>query len=198
MEKKNEHKASVQRRWDHRGKTLKLFMRWKRTVGYIQDEQERHDGGKGKEIEEAKKEKTHGIKYWGRVRSIPRIHIGQELSAEGHWMMIIAIGYKIKLSSRNGFLRIPEAYILVKGVIAIPYHTHAPHLILSFCPTATFHISICYDPGAQMHEELVGSAVHCRRARRVSLLTARRDCTLPSGSDRIHMFTRARAVRRAS
>eukprot|EP00965_Chrysotila_dentata_P208775 6184899-Pleurochrysis_carterae.AAC.1 len=49
-----------------------------------------------------------------------------------------------------------------------------------------------------LHEELVGSAVHCRRARRATLLTASRDCTLPSGSDRIHVFTQARAVRRAS
>eukprot|EP00965_Chrysotila_dentata_P031996 1066646-Pleurochrysis_carterae.AAC.3 len=49
-----------------------------------------------------------------------------------------------------------------------------------------------------LHEELIGSAVHCRRARRASLITASRDCTLPSGSDRIRVFTRARAVRRAS
>eukprot|EP00965_Chrysotila_dentata_P153648 5078557-Pleurochrysis_carterae.AAC.1 len=40
-----------------------------------------------------------------------------------------------------------------------------------------------------LHEELVGSAVLCRRARCVSLLTASRDCTLQSGSDRIHVFT---------
>eukprot|EP00965_Chrysotila_dentata_P104908 3465115-Pleurochrysis_carterae.AAC.1 len=37
-----------------------------------------------------------------------------------------------------------------------------------------------------------------RRACRASLLTSSRDCTIPSGSDRIHVFTRVRAVRRAS
>eukprot|EP00965_Chrysotila_dentata_P045747 1519543-Pleurochrysis_carterae.AAC.2 len=37
------------------------------------------------------------------------------------------------------------------------------------------------------HEELLVQILHeeeCRRARRASLLTAGRDCTLPSGSDR--------------
>eukprot|EP00965_Chrysotila_dentata_P243672 6205552-Pleurochrysis_carterae.AAC.1 len=38
-----------------------------------------------------------------------------------------------------------------------------------------------------LHEELVGSAVHCRRARRASLLTASRDCSLPSGSEGTHV-----------
>eukprot|EP00965_Chrysotila_dentata_P050974 1690656-Pleurochrysis_carterae.AAC.3 len=49
-----------------------------------------------------------------------------------------------------------------------------------------------------LHKERVGSAVHCRRARCASLLTPSRDCTLPSGLDRIHVFAQARAVRRAS
>eukprot|EP00965_Chrysotila_dentata_P195733 6177151-Pleurochrysis_carterae.AAC.1 len=69
LEKKNEHKAGVQRRWDNRGKTLQMFMRWRRKVGYKQDEQENLDGGKGKEaeeVEEGNKEKNYGIKYWGR------------------------------------------------------------------------------------------------------------------------------------
>eukprot|EP00965_Chrysotila_dentata_P228037 6196368-Pleurochrysis_carterae.AAC.1 len=47
IEKKNEHKASVQRRWDNRGSTLKLFIRWKRNVGYGQGECP--DRGKGTE-----------------------------------------------------------------------------------------------------------------------------------------------------
>eukprot|EP00965_Chrysotila_dentata_P261309 6214210-Pleurochrysis_carterae.AAC.2 len=53
-------------------------MRWRRNVGYGQDKQECPDGGKGKEVEEVgggKQEKTYGIKYWGRVRTIPRIHL---------------------------------------------------------------------------------------------------------------------------
>eukprot|EP00965_Chrysotila_dentata_P246550 6207228-Pleurochrysis_carterae.AAC.1 len=70
MEKKNEHKASVQRRWDNRGNTLEMFTRWKRNAGYKQDGL---DEEQGKEIEEGKKKKTYGIKYWGRVRTIPRI-----------------------------------------------------------------------------------------------------------------------------
>eukprot|EP00965_Chrysotila_dentata_P078440 2584455-Pleurochrysis_carterae.AAC.1 len=30
--------------------------------------------GQGDKDEERNKEKTHGIKHWGRVRTIPRIH----------------------------------------------------------------------------------------------------------------------------
>eukprot|EP00965_Chrysotila_dentata_P256886 6212707-Pleurochrysis_carterae.AAC.2 len=49
-----------------------MFIRWKRNVGYKQDS---FDEGQGKENEEEKKEKTYGIKYWGRMRTIPRIHM---------------------------------------------------------------------------------------------------------------------------
>eukprot|EP00965_Chrysotila_dentata_P169491 5596167-Pleurochrysis_carterae.AAC.2 len=53
MEKKNGHRAGVQRRWDNR----------------------REEGG-GKEHKEEKGniEKTYGIKHWGRVRTIPTLH----------------------------------------------------------------------------------------------------------------------------
>eukprot|EP00965_Chrysotila_dentata_P013361 442384-Pleurochrysis_carterae.AAC.1 len=69
IEKKNEHKAMVQRRWDNRGKTLQIFMRWRRKVGYRQAEQESPDGEKGEKVEKVErggKEKTYGIQYWGR------------------------------------------------------------------------------------------------------------------------------------
>eukprot|EP00965_Chrysotila_dentata_P014208 471147-Pleurochrysis_carterae.AAC.1 len=72
IEKKNEHKASVQSRWDNRGNMLKMFIKWKRNAGYKQDGL---DTGQGREREERKKEKTYGIKYWGRVGTIPRIHM---------------------------------------------------------------------------------------------------------------------------
>eukprot|EP00965_Chrysotila_dentata_P238478 6202525-Pleurochrysis_carterae.AAC.1 len=68
IEKKNEHKASVQRRRANRGKIFNIFKRWQETIGYVQDEQKEQDGRKGKVDEEGKKEKTYGIKYWGRVR----------------------------------------------------------------------------------------------------------------------------------
>eukprot|EP00965_Chrysotila_dentata_P147350 4864394-Pleurochrysis_carterae.AAC.1 len=77
IEKKNENKASVQRRWDNKGKTLKLFMRWKRNAGYGRGE---HDPNRGKgvevkETEGGKTEKAYGIKHWGRVRTVPRMHL---------------------------------------------------------------------------------------------------------------------------
>eukprot|EP00965_Chrysotila_dentata_P207931 6184413-Pleurochrysis_carterae.AAC.1 len=53
-------------------------MRWRRRVGYRQNEQESPDGEKGEKVEEVErggKEKIYGIKYWGRVRAIPRIHL---------------------------------------------------------------------------------------------------------------------------
>eukprot|EP00965_Chrysotila_dentata_P045972 1527741-Pleurochrysis_carterae.AAC.1 len=69
---KNGHKASVQRRWDNRGKMHKAFQRWRKRVGHEYDAQARgkEDGEGGKE-----RERMYGIKHWGRVRSIPRIHI---------------------------------------------------------------------------------------------------------------------------
>eukprot|EP00965_Chrysotila_dentata_P068814 2273915-Pleurochrysis_carterae.AAC.1 len=68
---KNEHKAEVQRRWDNRGKTRKAFQDWKKRVWpeyYTQI-------GRKEGIERGKeREKTHGIKHWGRIRTIPEIH----------------------------------------------------------------------------------------------------------------------------
>eukprot|EP00965_Chrysotila_dentata_P017585 584100-Pleurochrysis_carterae.AAC.1 len=52
IEKKNEHKAVVQRRWDNKGKTLQMFMRWRRKVGHRQTKQESPDGERGKKGEE--------------------------------------------------------------------------------------------------------------------------------------------------
>eukprot|EP00965_Chrysotila_dentata_P233845 6199833-Pleurochrysis_carterae.AAC.1 len=56
---------------------LKLFIRWKRNVGYGQGESP--DKGKGTEVEETEggeTEKTYGIQHWGRVRTVPRIQLG--------------------------------------------------------------------------------------------------------------------------
>eukprot|EP00965_Chrysotila_dentata_P252420 6210665-Pleurochrysis_carterae.AAC.2 len=73
IEKKNEPKASVQRRWEHRGIVNKAPKRWKSATG---DENNDKDGRteEYKENEEGE-EKIYGIKHWGRVRAIPRIHI---------------------------------------------------------------------------------------------------------------------------
>eukprot|EP00965_Chrysotila_dentata_P236970 6201622-Pleurochrysis_carterae.AAC.1 len=61
---KNEHKANVQRSWDNRGKTHKAFQRWRKRCGMNMRHRRggKEDGEKGKE-----RERTYGIKYWGRV-----------------------------------------------------------------------------------------------------------------------------------
>eukprot|EP00965_Chrysotila_dentata_P262098 6214469-Pleurochrysis_carterae.AAC.1 len=48
------------------------FQRWRRGIGY-----DNHAHGLGAEdgVGDIEKEKTYGIKHWGRVRTIPRIHI---------------------------------------------------------------------------------------------------------------------------
>eukprot|EP00965_Chrysotila_dentata_P196097 6177382-Pleurochrysis_carterae.AAC.1 len=70
---KNDHKANVQhqRRWDNRGIMTKVFQRWRKSVWHEYGAQEM---GKeeGKRVRE--KERTYGIKHWGRVRTIPRTH----------------------------------------------------------------------------------------------------------------------------
>eukprot|EP00965_Chrysotila_dentata_P188753 6172930-Pleurochrysis_carterae.AAC.2 len=72
MEKKNAHKDKVQRRWDNRGKTQRMFLTWKKNTGYgSQEQKERKEKGE----KEGGQEKIYGIKHWGRVRSVPRIHI---------------------------------------------------------------------------------------------------------------------------
>eukprot|EP00965_Chrysotila_dentata_P092445 3050850-Pleurochrysis_carterae.AAC.4 len=50
----------------------KAFQKWRRGVWHEYDAQaERKEDGEG--IKE--RERTYGIKHWGRVRTIPRIHI---------------------------------------------------------------------------------------------------------------------------
>eukprot|EP00965_Chrysotila_dentata_P220115 6191583-Pleurochrysis_carterae.AAC.3 len=70
--KKNKHKASVQRRWDNRGKMHMAFQRCRK--GLWQD-YDTHAAGIEEEEGRIEKERTYGIKHWGRVRTIPRIHI---------------------------------------------------------------------------------------------------------------------------
>eukprot|EP00965_Chrysotila_dentata_P078654 2592327-Pleurochrysis_carterae.AAC.1 len=72
MDKKNEDKARVQRRWDNRGIMKGAFQKWKTLIRH-----EHMDKGGGEEHKEEneKIEKTHGIKHWGRVRTIPRLHM---------------------------------------------------------------------------------------------------------------------------
>eukprot|EP00965_Chrysotila_dentata_P200734 6180140-Pleurochrysis_carterae.AAC.4 len=71
MEKKNEHRAYVQQRWDNRGIMNKAFQKWK---SLIRGRRNDKDQGQGYRDVEGNKEKTYGIKDWGRVRTIPRIH----------------------------------------------------------------------------------------------------------------------------
>eukprot|EP00965_Chrysotila_dentata_P042823 1421333-Pleurochrysis_carterae.AAC.1 len=68
---KNAHKAKVQRRWDNRGKMNKAFQRWRRRVKH--EDEERVDG-KEEGDRRLEKDRTYGIKNWGKVRTIPRIH----------------------------------------------------------------------------------------------------------------------------
>eukprot|EP00965_Chrysotila_dentata_P064495 2138581-Pleurochrysis_carterae.AAC.1 len=68
---KNEHKAAVQKRWDNRDKMSKAFRNWRKRL-----ELEGHQiRGKEDGKREIEREKTYGIKHWGRVRSVPKIHI---------------------------------------------------------------------------------------------------------------------------
>eukprot|EP00965_Chrysotila_dentata_P124228 4106610-Pleurochrysis_carterae.AAC.1 len=71
MTVKNEHKANVQRRWDNRGIMNKVFQRLRERVwrGYNAQAMGKEDGKREKE-----RDRTYGIKHWGRVRTIPRIH----------------------------------------------------------------------------------------------------------------------------
>eukprot|EP00965_Chrysotila_dentata_P187571 6172227-Pleurochrysis_carterae.AAC.5 len=90
---KNEHKAKVQRRWDNRGKMHEAFQIWRKGVGHEYDIQ-----AEGKEEKEGRieRERTYGIKHWGRVRTISRIHIQK-------WVP-------------------QDTYILARGAYTIPYH----------------------------------------------------------------------------
>eukprot|EP00965_Chrysotila_dentata_P172982 5708927-Pleurochrysis_carterae.AAC.1 len=67
--KKNDNKAKVQRRWDNRGIMKEAFQKGKLLIRPEQMV-------KGVEHKEGKmnNEKTYGIKHWGRVRAIPRLH----------------------------------------------------------------------------------------------------------------------------
>eukprot|EP00965_Chrysotila_dentata_P089145 2943601-Pleurochrysis_carterae.AAC.3 len=50
----------------------KAFQNWRRKVGHVRvvETGGKEEGEGGKE-----RERTYGIKHWGRARSIPRIHI---------------------------------------------------------------------------------------------------------------------------
>eukprot|EP00965_Chrysotila_dentata_P167953 5545712-Pleurochrysis_carterae.AAC.1 len=69
--KKNEQKDKVQKRWDNKGKINKAFQRWRAKIKHEKEEQV---DGKEEGDRRLEKEKTYGIKNWGKVRTIPRIH----------------------------------------------------------------------------------------------------------------------------
>eukprot|EP00965_Chrysotila_dentata_P090138 2975223-Pleurochrysis_carterae.AAC.1 len=89
---KNEHKADVQRRWDNRGKMNKAFQTWRSRVRHEGEEQAE---GKEQGDKRMEREKTYGIKHWGK---------------------------DTLKKPKNGCLGTPEAYILARGVTTIPYH----------------------------------------------------------------------------
>eukprot|EP00965_Chrysotila_dentata_P234798 6200384-Pleurochrysis_carterae.AAC.4 len=68
---KNEYEAEVQRRWIIGGKCVRHSRVGKREVWpeYCIQIGRKEDRERGKE-----REKTYGIKYWGRVRSVPKLH----------------------------------------------------------------------------------------------------------------------------
>eukprot|EP00965_Chrysotila_dentata_P134433 4445922-Pleurochrysis_carterae.AAC.1 len=78
MDKKNEHRAFVQKRWDNRGITKEVFQKWKAITrsGKAITRPDSSDNDKGTEHEKDKgiNEKTYGIKHWGRVRTVPKLH----------------------------------------------------------------------------------------------------------------------------
>eukprot|EP00965_Chrysotila_dentata_P020395 675971-Pleurochrysis_carterae.AAC.1 len=49
----------------------KAFQSWRKRLW---PEYNTHSGGKEERKRRAEREKTYGIKHWGRVRSIPKIH----------------------------------------------------------------------------------------------------------------------------
>eukprot|EP00965_Chrysotila_dentata_P237178 6201728-Pleurochrysis_carterae.AAC.1 len=60
---KNEHKASVQRRWDNRGKMNTAFQRWREGVRHEYEKQtEGEEDGEGR----IERERRYGIKHWDR------------------------------------------------------------------------------------------------------------------------------------
>eukprot|EP00965_Chrysotila_dentata_P197645 6178314-Pleurochrysis_carterae.AAC.2 len=71
MGKKDEHKSKVQRRWNICIMS-KAFKKWKFMTGDSKEDRE------GNKEPEERKERTYGIKHWGRSRAIPRIHIKVE------------------------------------------------------------------------------------------------------------------------
>eukprot|EP00965_Chrysotila_dentata_P105285 3477306-Pleurochrysis_carterae.AAC.1 len=69
MDKKNEQRARVQRRWDNRGIMKDAFQKWISLIHRVDT-----DRGQIRKEEKVKKEKTYGIKHWGRVRTIPKLY----------------------------------------------------------------------------------------------------------------------------
>eukprot|EP00965_Chrysotila_dentata_P133380 4410261-Pleurochrysis_carterae.AAC.1 len=63
MAKKNKHRAGVQRRWDNRGKMKEVFQKWKAVMTIDHTD---NDKGEEHEKDNGVKEKTYGIKHWGR------------------------------------------------------------------------------------------------------------------------------------
>eukprot|EP00965_Chrysotila_dentata_P177699 5869859-Pleurochrysis_carterae.AAC.1 len=63
VEKKNEHRARVQRRWDNRGTTKEVFQKWKALTCRAGTER---DKGTEHEKDRGGTERTYGIKHWGR------------------------------------------------------------------------------------------------------------------------------------
>eukprot|EP00965_Chrysotila_dentata_P193138 6175573-Pleurochrysis_carterae.AAC.1 len=75
MEKKNEHKASVQRRWDNKGIVKEAFKRCKSSAGYMETKQWKREIRKTTTRNERRRHMASNTAHWGRVRITPRIHI---------------------------------------------------------------------------------------------------------------------------
>eukprot|EP00965_Chrysotila_dentata_P084357 2785451-Pleurochrysis_carterae.AAC.1 len=68
---KNEHRIRVQRRWDNRGIMKEAFQYWKASTCGTYTEK---DEGKEHEKDKGTTERPYGIKHWGRIRTVPRLH----------------------------------------------------------------------------------------------------------------------------
>eukprot|EP00965_Chrysotila_dentata_P180437 5956107-Pleurochrysis_carterae.AAC.1 len=60
-----------------------VFQKWKLSIRLAHIDKDR---GEEHKEEIRNNEKTYGIKYWGRVRTIPRLHKQEKILTDRRWM----------------------------------------------------------------------------------------------------------------
>eukprot|EP00965_Chrysotila_dentata_P154625 5109347-Pleurochrysis_carterae.AAC.1 len=96
----------------------KAFQRWRTRIRHECDEQmEGKEDGNGR----LERERTYGIKHWGKDDFLAGNVKTPEMGASGPPEAYILARGECQ-NPRNGCLRTPEAYILARRVLTIPYH----------------------------------------------------------------------------